>query len=251
MLKRDIKVNGIILKKVPFRETSIILEVFTDELGKISVIAKGIRKEKDKNTGLTEILNELELVLYKNPNSELYILKSANLMKAHLFDSNFKCNILMNAAVEIYRQLIIQNEDSGKMYELLSKYLEYIKEIEVNGIAIFWRFLLRVFVLLGIDFNITNCMICHKKQNLFAYYPHKHGFICNECYKPAFDNFLLKMSNEQSELLSNLNHIGKLLKEIELSKTTISQVNKIFLTHLSEHFHQKFHLKSLELYENK
>jgi len=69
-MSRDVKTKGIIIKKVNFRETSIILDVLTSEFGVISVIAKGIRKQKSKDTGLLEILNELELNLYKNPNSE-------------------------------------------------------------------------------------------------------------------------------------------------------------------------------------
>ena len=79
---REIILNGIILRKVPFRETSIILDIFANTLGIIPVMAKGIRKEKSRNAGLTEILNELELVLYKNPSSEWYIYKSASLIKA-------------------------------------------------------------------------------------------------------------------------------------------------------------------------
>ncbi len=62
-MSRDVKTKGIIIKKVNFRETSIILDVLTPEFGVISIIAKGIRKQKSKNTGLLEILNELELNL--------------------------------------------------------------------------------------------------------------------------------------------------------------------------------------------
>ncbi len=245
---REIILEGIILRKVPFRETSIILDIFTNKLGIIPIMAKGIRKEKSKNAGLTEILNELELVLYKNPSSEWYIFKSASLTRAHLFEVDFKTSVLMQAAVEIYRQLIIPGEDAEKLYELFIKYLQFIPQIKKNGIAIFWRFLLSLFRLIGIEFNSTTCINCGNIGDFVAYFPQKHGFICKKCFRPVYDDLVFEISGKQAELFYNINHIGNMLDEIKISEKNIDQLNRIFLTHLSEHFHKKFHLKSIELY---
>jgi DNA repair protein RecO (recombination protein O) len=245
---REITLEGIILRKVPFRETSIILDIFTSKLGIIPVMAKGIRKEKSKNTGLTEILNELELVLYKNPSSEWYIFKSAALTRAHLFEVDFKTGVLMQAAAEIYRQLIIPGEDSKRLYELFLKYLQFIPQVKKNGIAIFWRFLLRLFRLMGIEFNSTTCINCGNKGDFIAYFPQKHGFICKKCFRPMYDDLVFEISGEQAELFYNINHIGNMLDKLQISKSTIQQINKILLLHLSEHFNKPFYLKSIELY---
>ncbi len=246
-MSRDIKTKGIIIKKINFRETSIILDVLTPEYGVISVMAKGIRTQKSKNTGLLEILNELELVLYKNPNSEWYIYKSSNIINAHLFNIDLPTGILMQAAVEVIRQIIIPIEDSQEIYKLLETYLEYIKTVKKNGIAIFWRFLLKLFRIIGIEFNITNCIECSQRKHFVAYFPQKHGFICEDCYRPVYDEKLFKINSNAAELISKLNNIGKYLNEISIPKSTIKQLNRIFITHLSEHFHKNFHLKSVEL----
>jgi DNA repair protein RecO (recombination protein O) len=245
---REIILEGIILRKVPFRETSIILDIFINKLGVIPVMAKGIRKEKSKNAGITEILNELELVLYKNPSSDWYIYKSAALTRAHLFEVDFKTGVLMQAAVEIYRQLIIPREDAEKLYELFLKYLQFIPQVKKNGIAIFWRFLLRLFRLIGIEFNTSACVNCGNEEVFAAYFPQKHGFICKKCFRPVHANLVFEISGEQAELFSNLNHIGNMLDKLQISKSTIQQINKILLIHLSEHFHKTFYLKSIELY---
>ncbi len=245
---RNVQATGIIFRKTPFKETSLILEVFTQELGKISIMAKGIKREKNKDLGLTEILNELELVLHKT--NEWYILKSATLIKSHVFEVDFNKNILMQAAIEIYRQLIIPEEDSKKLYDLLIKYFDYLKQVNINGIAIFWRFLLRVFVLSGIELNLTKCVKCKKwKNDIMGYFPQKNGMICKDCYKPVFDSSVIEISDKVSWLLSNINKIGNLLDRIEISKSTINQINRIFLIHLSEHFHKKFNLRTIKLYE--
>ena len=245
---REIILEGIIVRKVHYRETSIILDIFTNKLGIIPVMAKGIRKEKSKSAGLTEILNELELVLYKNPSSDWYIYKSASLTRAHLFEVDFKTGILMQAAAEIYRQLIIPGEDAEKLYELLLKYLQFVLQVKKNGIAIFWRFLLRLFRLIGIEFNSTTCINCGSKGDFIAYFPQKHGFICKKCFRPVYNDLVFEISGEQAELFTNLNHIGNMLDELQISKSTIQQINKILLLHLAEHFHKSFYLKSIKLY---
>ncbi len=246
-MSRDIKTKGIIIKKINFRETSIILDVLTPEYGVISVMAKGIRKQKSKNTGLLEILNELELDLYKNPNSEWYIYKNSQIINAYLFNINLKTSILMQAPVEMIRQIIISIEDSQAIYQLLDTYLNYIRSIDKNGITIFWRFLLKLCKIIGIEFDITNCIECSQRKQFIAYFPQKHGFICNECFHPVHNEQVFKVNENAADLISKLNHIGNYIDEISISKPTIKQLNRIFLTHLSEHFHNKIHLKSIEL----
>ncbi|MDO9576894.1 MAG: DNA repair protein RecO [Candidatus Cloacimonadales bacterium] len=245
---RDLNLKGIILKKTPFRETSLILDIFTPDLGSIPVMAKGVRQEKSKTTGLLEILNELDLSLYKNPASDWYIFKSAELLKAHLYETNFRTGILMQGAAEIYKQLLLEYNDYAELYELLQQYLLYIRTIPRNGIAIFWRFLLKLFRLIGIEFSVNLCVECNQENNFVAYYPQRHGFICKNCYRPIFENFVIGLNREQADIFANLRQIGKLLDELIISKQTIDQINRIFLMHLSEHFHQKFFLKSVEMY---
>jgi DNA repair protein RecO (recombination protein O) len=43
---------ALILQHRPYRETSLLLEVFTQDFGIISILAKGVRKEKSKMAGL-------------------------------------------------------------------------------------------------------------------------------------------------------------------------------------------------------
>ncbi|MEA2096300.1 MAG: DNA repair protein RecO, partial [Candidatus Cloacimonadota bacterium] len=187
------------------------------------------------------------LNLYKNPNSDWYIYKSSQIINAHLFNIDLKTSILMQAPVEVIRQIMIPVEDSQAIYKLLETYLEYIKTVNKNGIAIFWRFLLKLFKIIGIEFNITHCIQCSQRKQLYAYFPQKHGFICNDCYHPVNDDQIFKISKNAADLISKLNNIGNYIDEISISKSTIKQLNRIFLTHLSEHFHKKIHLKSIEL----
>ena len=56
----ETKLTGIVIRKTRFKETSLIIEIFSKESGKISILARGVRREKSQYFGLLEILNEVE-----------------------------------------------------------------------------------------------------------------------------------------------------------------------------------------------
>lgn len=249
--RRDYKTRGVVLRKTPYKETSLILELFTQHLGKIAVIAKGARREKRSESGLLELLNELDLVLQKNPHSTMFILVSADLIRSWYRDIDFNNNLLLQACLEVYRQLETQKEDILVLYDLMIRYFKYIHRQRKNGIAIFWRLLLRILNIYGIDIDVTQCIKCESSENRFAaFYPQKNGFICNKCYLPAYHETTLKIDPQSAEVLASISFIGNLLEDIEISDATVKLINQIFLVHLSEHFHQNFHFKSLEFYSN-
>lgn len=244
---REFKLQGIILKKRDFRDTSLILDVFTPEFGMISLMAKGVKNLKSRSTGLLEQMNELDFVLYKNPVSEWYIYKNSELLSAHLLDTNYQTAVLMSCAAEIYQQLILEKADFIHLYELLKQYLDYIRSVPINGVAVFWRFLLRMFQILGIHFDISNCSFCDKSAVFAAYYPQKHGFICKKCYLTINRDQIFPLTTSQAKILSALPHIGNVLSALEITNPDMIQINNIFLTHLSEHFHKRFHLKTQKM----
>jgi len=248
MKGRDLKITGLILRKVNFRETSVILDVLTPELGKISVIAKGARNTKSYLTGNLDLLNEITFDLYIKPQSEWYLAKAVDVHKTHLFEIDFRTSLLMQAAAEIIRQLQIPLEDSQQIYQLMHDFLSYIPSVKSNGIAIFWRFLLRLMMILGIAFDLGNCVICDKRKTQFAAFSVQfHGLVCSDCYRSSMAERWSKPA-EVSYILNNIKQIGNLLGEFKLHPLSIKQINKLFLDHLEEHFHKKFYLRSLEIY---
>lgn len=62
------KAEGIILKGRNLGEADRILIIYTKELGKISTVAKGVRRNRSKLRGATQPLTHIEMVLYKGRN---------------------------------------------------------------------------------------------------------------------------------------------------------------------------------------
>jgi DNA repair protein RecO (recombination protein O) len=66
------KTKGIIINFIPYRETSIIAKVYTEEFGIQTYIENGIRSSRGKNKmALFQPATLLELVVYMNPKKEI------------------------------------------------------------------------------------------------------------------------------------------------------------------------------------
>ena len=247
MASRNFTEKAIILKKTPYKESSYILQVFSHSFGKISILAQGVRKPNNKAYGLLDILNELELVLYRKQDSDWYILKSASLISSHLYGISYEPSKYLYAASEIILQLIFHDEDNAEIYKLILDYITYQKNTDKNHIAIFWRFLMRLFDIMGIKLNFSRCSICHTQtDNIAAYSPIRKGIVCETCYRlPTFKAQSIRFSETDKRIISLFYRIGNHLDELNINNNTT--ITKMMLLHLQEHFEKKFTLKSLDI----
>jgi len=62
---RSSKVDGIILKRSNLGEADRVLTVFTRQRGKISLVAKGVRRIKSRRAPHLEPLNDAEIVIHE------------------------------------------------------------------------------------------------------------------------------------------------------------------------------------------
>ncbi len=83
---------GYILHSRPYRETSVILDVFTKQHGRIHLVGRGLRKSPSKNTHSAELFTLYEFA-WKSFHSELYTLTGIEAAGTgiHLFSSYQLC----------------------------------------------------------------------------------------------------------------------------------------------------------------
>lgn len=78
-MPKDIKTYAYVLRRTNYGEADRILNIITP-LGKMSVIAKGVRKEKSKLAGGVEMFSLIELVIHQGK-SEFGVVTSATMKK--------------------------------------------------------------------------------------------------------------------------------------------------------------------------
>lgn len=123
---RGFKTEGIILKRRNFGEADRILTVFTPSKGKISVLAKGVRRIKSRRAGNVELLNRAVMYLYQSKGmpilTEAQTLASFQKIKEDLTLSTYAYHL-----IELVDKLTAENQENRILYEHL---VEVLKRLE-------------------------------------------------------------------------------------------------------------------------
>lgn len=125
---RSFKTEGIILKRRNFGEADRILTVFTPHRGKISVLAKGVRRITSRRGGNVELLNRVMIYLYQGKGmpilTEASSLDTFGKLKEDLILSTYGYHIL-----ELVDKLTAENQGNRGLYEHL---VEVLKRLSRN-----------------------------------------------------------------------------------------------------------------------
>lgn len=118
-----IKVEGIILKRRNLGEADRILTVFSYQKGKISVLAKGVRRITSRRSGNVELLNRA--VMYLHPAKNFLILTEASSLSTY---QKLKDDLILSTyafhIIELVDKLTAENEVCRILYEHLVNVLQ-------------------------------------------------------------------------------------------------------------------------------
>ncbi len=129
MQRESLKTEGIIIKRINYRDADKILTIFTKDLGKISCIAKGIRKIESKKRSHLEPFNQVDIFLIKTGN--MYLITQAQ--SVHIFQAikgNIELSQLSMILLEIIERTMQDHEMNKTIYSLLIKTLEFLNKTQ-------------------------------------------------------------------------------------------------------------------------
>jgi DNA repair protein RecO len=246
------KCNAFALQIVNYSDTTQIIKFFSDKFGHVDVIAKGSRNPKSPYYGVLQLLAEYEIVIYKKENT-LSLLKELSIIQDSfgLMDNLEKSSCAF-AGAELYLQLLFETYEYKKFYNLFKQYIGYLRGINKNFIVIFWRFLLRILILLGYSIQLQQCTRCKTRDpnKFYGLSFAREGIICVDCAKKNSTKNILKCSQGCLDILTSLRRIGEKLDTLTLSTSIIKEVNTALHLYLEYHIHHNIHLRSLDIYES-
>lgn len=148
------KLKAIVLRRTNYQEADRILDLVTP-LGKRSVIARGVRKEKSRLAGSVELLCESEIVLTKSNKSSLAILTSARLIR--FYGNILKSYDRMTFAYDTLKNIgkAVNQIEEPEWYDLLSQVLSGLDDLKIDLRLIRVWFLLQYQKLLGNELNMS------------------------------------------------------------------------------------------------
>lgn len=113
----SLTVEGIILKRSNFGEADRMITVLTKNLGKISVVARGVRKITSRRAGNVELLNLVKMGLFKGKGytlTEAQSIETFPRIKSRLAVSAGGFHIL-----ELANKFLPENDPNFQIYDLV------------------------------------------------------------------------------------------------------------------------------------
>ena len=130
-----IATNAIVLKRIPYGDTSVICRMFTEDMGKVSILAKGAWRPKNPLGPLLEPINHIQIQFYNKNTRDIQILKDAGFVQQFsALRNNLGRIILAFAIVEIIDKSILESYPHPILYRLCWRVLDKLNDENQN----FW-----------------------------------------------------------------------------------------------------------------
>ena len=220
------KTEGIVLKSMEYQEADKIVTIYTKDYGKITAIAKGVRKTKSKFGSSLEILTHSNFLIYKGRNidivSQTEILESFFSTSKEVIKFAFAAN-----CVEVVNRLTEEREINIGLFNLLKEVLHYLKgsnDPKLLTLSFKWQ----TISILGYRPSLDHCCRCNKsveEQKEIYFNIKEGGLVCNNCIAKDkegcvkvslyFNKLVRKILNTPLSTISNATIPVKKMKELE------------------------------------
>lgn len=242
-----IKSEAVVLSKLNYGDTSLIVSVYTELFGRMSVIIKGARNPKGKFGLIADTLNHIQIVVYKKDTRDLQLLSSADII-SHFpkIKENLDKTQYALAIVELVKRLTVENETNKRIFKGLIRILSLINSSNENPAILYGRFYLFFLSELGYAVQIKECGICGNDiGNKSSGFSFETGFVCANCFDahPGLNFISAELLHYFFCLINNKNVNN-------ISIDLIKQAN-IFLDRYTKHHIPDFNgIQSLNFYNN-
>jgi DNA repair protein RecO (recombination protein O) len=170
--------TGIVIGRTNFGEADRVVRFLTPGHGKISAVAKGVRKIKSRSGGHLELFGEVNLMLAKGRN--LDIVTSARLIwYPHQLSDAYDRLSLAFMMAEAVDRLVEPGQGQYKLYELFREALHALDGGADGPVIELW-FKLRLLEVLGYRPELSACIACgrHDEAINYRFDPARGGIVC-------------------------------------------------------------------------
>lgn len=182
-----IKVKGIVIRETPYKDNDKIITILTDDLGKISCMARGAKKNNSPILASSQYLVYSEFVLYKSKN--FYMINSASIINMfYKFRVDFDKMEIAFELTRIINYITDENEDTSAVLKLFLNTIYILENDMKQKELVIPAFKIKLFSLLGFTPNLSSCNECGQAlkpseySGEYVYYDYvSNVFLCDKC----------------------------------------------------------------------
>ena len=217
------EIEGIIVREIPYGETSKIIHVYTKD-GIISVMCKGAKALKSPFRATTLKFTYGKFNIYYKEN-KLSTLSSVDVIHSL---SHIKNDIVLLSYVNYITELTVQvlKQTSDNIYD---DYIETILKIEEGLDPLVMTNILEIKYLdyLGVGLNLDSCVSCGAKVGIITIDGDRGGYICSKCYQNE-----IIVDKKTIELLRMYYYVDiKSISKLKISDKVKNEINTFLNTY--------------------
>jgi DNA repair protein RecO (recombination protein O) len=230
MIDKDI---GFILKKYPFRDTSLIATIYTLKYGKIRGIFKGFYTFKKEFSSSLDLFTLNEFIFYPRK-YELWLVSYSDLILDFPFLrenlSKAKTASLIFNILDKATGLWVSNP---LIFSLIKRCLSYLNQ--EKELKILYIFLIKFISFCGFKPTLNECVSCFKGLEEKIFFSASYGgLVCKECSLKVKDIQVISKKTSASFSYIQKNNFPHLLR-LKLTLDTEKEIIKILNGFLSYH----------------
>ena len=189
------KSEAIVLRAIAWSETSLIVTLYTQDLGKVAAVAKGARRPKSPFDNALDLLSTCRVVCILKSSDSLDLLTEAKLIRrfrvARSTILHLNCGYYV---IELLDRLTERGEKQPELYALAKDTIDALQCVDSNPAAVVLRFELQLLRMLGQAPLLTRCANCGRSMldsgvqvgampaNGWSYFSNSAGgVVCDNC----------------------------------------------------------------------
>ena len=170
-----IKTHAFVLKTTIFKESSLIIRLFTREKGKSTYIVKAAMRQKSPNKAIYQQLNEVEIDYSHHPKKQIHPVYSVRLVEGwENICTDLKKTVLCTSMLEIIDKSYDEEISDTETYDTLKQVMSYFDSNSSNLNNAFYYFILHF--LKNSGYNILSA----KKHPIIQRFQQKNSNILND-----------------------------------------------------------------------
>lgn len=241
------KVEGIVIRTNDYGETNKIVTLFTREMGKIGVMARGAKKPQSRLTSLSQVFIYGDFLVQMGSGlgtlQQGEIISSFRGLREDLYKAAYAAYI-----VELTDKLTEEKKTNPYLFELLYQTLNFMNE-GMDFEILTYIYEMKMLNIAGIYPKLDGCVICSNTEGKFAFSIREGGFICHRCNH--LDPHSMQISPATLKLLRlfyyfDLNRLGKISVKDATKKEIKAVISSLYDEYSGLSLKSKRFLKQLD-----
>lgn len=182
-MKRSLKTEALVIGSMRLREADRIVTLYTRERGRLSAVAKGVRRTSSRVGGRLEPFSLVHVVLYSG--RSLYTVTGVETIRTFqgvrdaLFRLEEGARLLENV-----RRMFPEEEEHADAFNLLVRSVAQLAAAADRPAAARVVLATRLKLLLAVGYlpELDSCVQCGSDDYLCGFQPSQGGVLCGDCF---------------------------------------------------------------------